>query len=374
MMKVFAINPGSSSTKVALFDFGEDPIHPSSMRKEIIHDPEQCKSFLRIIDQYEFRKNDILTFLEEKAVPLSEIDAFAARGGILPPLKSGTYTIDQIMVDYLTHSSPVDHPSNLAAIIAFELMKVYGKPGFTTDPISVDELIPESRVSGMVDIPRKSLLHALNMKAAARKVAVELQKPYQSCNFVIAHLGGGVSIGAQRKGQMIDVNNANDEGPFSPNRTGELPVGDVVRWCYSETSNSRDVKAECTKRGGLIAYTGTHDLRMLLDKKTETPANRQVIEAMAYQIGKEIGGMCAVLHGKLDAIILTGGMAQSMEFVEMIKQYVSTFGLVVVVPGEYELEALAKGAHRVLSGSEETKHMDFSPWVTRAAKPDHRRE
>lgn len=373
-MKVFAINPGSSSTKVALYDFGEDPVYPSAMKKEIIHDSEQCRSYPRIIDQYQFRKNDILHFLDENRIPLSEIEAFAARGGILPPLESGTYFIDQAMVDFLTHSSPVDHPSNLAAIIAFELMKVYGKPGFTTDPVSVDELIPEARVSGMVDIPRKSLLHALNMKAVARKVSVELQKPYQNCNFVIAHLGGGISIGAQRKGQMIDVNNANDEGPFSPSRTGELPVGDVVRWCYSEASNLSEIKAECTKRGGLLAYSGTHDLRTLLDKKTEPSENRLVIEAMAYQIGKEIGGMCAVLHGKLDAIILTGGMAQSMEFIEMIKQYISTFGLVVVVPGEYELEALARGAHRVLSGSEESKHMDFSSWARRDTNPDQRRE
>jgi len=263
------------------------------------------------------------------------------------------------MVQYLRYSSPVDHASNLAAVIAYDFSKESGKPSYITDPISVDEFEPQARFSGFRDIERKSLLHALNMKAVARKVAGEIGKPYEECHFVIAHLGGGISIGAQKKGRMVDVNNANDEGPFSPERSGELPTGEVVKMAYSGEYDRKQLKRMFTKKAGLMAYLNTNDLRKAFEMAENDKHAAEVIEAMAYQIAKEIGGMCAVLHGEVDSIILTGGLAHSLRFVEMIKGYISSYALVAVVPGENELEALATGSLRVLRGEEAPRTFSF---------------
>jgi len=216
-------------------------------------------------------------------------------------------------------------------------------------------MVPEARFSGIPEIERKSLSHALNIKIVCRKVATELSKALEELNAVVAHLGGGISIAAVEKGKIIDVNNANDEGPFSPERTGELPVGDVVRMCFSGKYTKDELKKKFVGRGGLVAYLGTNDLRKALEMAKKDRNASLVVKAMAYQIAKEIGGMCAVLKGKVDAIILTGGMAHSNEFVEMIKEHVYKFAPIFVLPGEFEMEALALGTLRVMKGEEKAK-------------------
>ncbi|GAB4309955.1 MULTISPECIES: butyrate kinase [Pseudothermotoga] len=349
MYRILVINPGSTSTKIAVYEDKK-----CKLLEKVEHSLSDLEKHPNLMDQLNFRRENILMILKKHGFKMEDFDAIAARGGILPPLKSGTYIVDNRMIHYLKYDSPVSHVSNLAAIIGYELGQ--GKiPVYVTDPISVDEMVDEARFSGVPEIERKSFSHALNIKAVCRKVALELNADYEDLNFVVAHLGGGISVAAIRKGKIIDVNNANDEGPFSPERTGELPVGDVVRMCFSGKYTKQELKKKFVGKGGLVAYLGTNDLREALQlAKTDEKAN-VVVQAMAYQIGKEIGGMCAVLCGKVNAIVLTGGMAHSNEFVEMIKSYVYRFAPIFVVPGEFEMEALAFGALRVLRGYEQAK-------------------
>ena len=352
MYRILVINPGSTSTKVSVFE-DEKEVYS----KRIHHSPEELRKYNRVVDQHEMRKELILETIESAGYPVSSFDAVAARGGILPPIESGTYRVNEEMVDYLLHKTKVDHASNLGPVIAYEIFLEHHIPAFTTDPVSVDEFDDLARFSGIPEISRRSLSHALNMKAVGRKVAKTVfQRKYEECNFVIAHLGGGISVSAHRKGRMIDVNNANDEGPFSPERTGELPVGDVVRTAFSgKYKTSKELKDRYTKRGGLVAYLRTNDLREAIKMAKNDGWARTVLKAMVLQIAKEIGAMCTVLKGDVDAIIITGGMANNSEFVEMIKEYVSKYALVTVVPGENEMEALALGALRILRGEEEPK-------------------
>lgn len=348
-MKILVINPGSTSTRVAVYE-DEKCIYSEKFG----HSAEELAKCETLMDQEPLRRRSILSSLEKAGFRIEDFDAIAARGGILPPVESGTYLVDERMVNYLKYESPVKHVSNLACVIAYELSN--GRiPVYTTDPVSVDEMIPEARLSGIPEIERKSLSHALNIKIVCRKVAKELGKSLEELNAVVAHLGGGISVAAVREGRIIDVNNANDEGPFSPERTGELPVGDVARMCFSGKYSREELKKKFVGRGGLVAYLGTNDLRKALEMAKNDSYASLVVRAMAYQIAKEIGGMCAVLKGKLDAIILTGGMAHSNEFVEMIREYIYKFAPIFVLPGEFEMEALALGALRVLRGEEKAK-------------------
>lgn len=351
-MRIFVINPGATSTKVAVFE-GKNKI----LQENLYHTVEELERYKNIIEQKEMRKNAIITFLEKNNLSLEDFDAIAARGGILPPVESGTYLVDENMVDYLLNKTKVQHASNLAAVIAYELAKSCNKelPVYITDPVSVDEMIPEARLSGIKDIQRKSLSHISNMRAVGIRIAEELGKRFSELNMVIAHLGSGISVAPFEKGRMIDVNNANDEGPFSVERTGELPVGDVVKLCYSGKYTKDEIKKMFIGRGGLAAYLGTNDLREAFKLAEDDPKALEVIEAMAYQIAQEIGAMCVALKGKVDAIVFTGGMAYSERFVNMIKVYIYKFGPIFVVPGEMEMEALAYGALRVLKGEESIK-------------------
>ncbi|MCP5465685.1 MAG: butyrate kinase [Thermotogae bacterium] len=346
MIRILVINPGSTSTKTAVFE--EDKLIAS---ETIEHSPDNLKKFEKLTDQIDFRKKDIENFIKNNGFKISDFSAIAARGGILPPLKSGTYTVNEEMVNYFKFESPVDHASNLASIIGFELSGG-SIPVYITDPVSVDEFIPESRISGIPEIERRSLVHTLNMKMVARRASEELGKDYNDCNFIIAHLGGGISVGAQEKGKIIDVNNANDEGPFSPERTGELPVGDVVKMAFSGEYDKKTLRKKFIGNGGLTAYLGTNDLREAFKAAKESPEKLLIIEAMAYQISKEIGGMATVLKGDIDAIIITGGLANSEDFIGMIKKRISKLGLIMVYPGSYEMEALAMGAARILNNIE----------------------
>ncbi len=352
MYRILVLNPGSTSTKVSIFD---DEMEVFS--KRIDHPVEELERFERLMDQVDMRKRAILRVVEEAGYSVETFSAIAARGGILPPLESGTYEVNEEMVNYLMNESPVEHASNLAAVIAYDLAKPHGIPVYITDPVSVDEFIPEARISGIPEIERKSLSHALNTKAVARKVAREqLGKDYRDVNMVVVHLGGGISVSAHLKGRMIDVNNANDEGPFSPERTGELPVGDLVKKAFSGEFSKKELKRRYVGKGGLVAYLGTNDMRKALNMVREGDEKaRVVIDAMAYQIAKEIGGMCAILKGEVDAIVITGGIAHNPDFVEKIRAYVYRFAPVFVVPGEFEMLALAQGALRVLRGEEKAK-------------------
>lgn len=351
-MKILVINPGATSTKVAVFN-GKNKI----LQENLQHSVEELEKYKTVMEQKDMRKEAILNFLRKNNLALEDFDAIAARGGILPPVESGTYLVDEYMVDYLTNKTKVQHASNLAAVISYELAKCCDKelPVYITDPVSVDEMIPEARLSGIKDIERKSLSHISNMRAVGIRIAEELGKKFNELNMVIAHLGSGISVAPFEKGRMIDVNNANDEGPFSVERTGELPVGDVVKLCYSGKHTKDEVKKMFIGHGGLVAYLGTNDLREAFKMAENDPKAMEVIEAMAYQIAQEVGAMCVALKGKVDAIVFTGGMAYSEKFINMIKSYVYKFAPIFVVPGEMEMEALAYGALRVLLGEESVK-------------------
>jgi len=351
-MKILVINPGASSTKVAVFEDKKKVV-----QENLEHSVEELDKYPTTMDQKSLRANAVEKFLKSHALSIEDFDAIAARGGILPPVEGGTYEVDENMVDYLVNKSKVQHASNLAAVIGYELSKRASKsiPVFITDPVSVDEMIPEARLSGIRDIERKSLSHISNMRVVGIRIAEELGKKFNELNMVIAHLGSGISVAPFEKGRMIDVNNANDEGPFSVERTGELPVGDVVKLAYSGQYTKEQMKKMFVGKGGLVAYLGTNDLREAFKMAETDPKALEVIEAMAYQIAQEIGAMCVSLKGKVDAIVLTGGMAHSDRFVDMIKSYIFKFGPVFVVPGEMEMEALAYGALRVLNGEEKPK-------------------
>ncbi|MGC8955096.1 MAG: butyrate kinase [Fervidobacterium sp.] len=351
-MKILVINPGATSTKVAVFEDKN-----KVLQETLQHSVEELEKYPDIMKQKKLREEAILNFLSKNHLKVEDFDAIAARGGILPPVESGTYKVDERMVDYLINKTKVQHASNLAAVIGFELAKICKKniPVYVTDPVSVDEMIPEARLSGIKDIERKSLSHILNMRVVGIRISEELGKKFNELNMVIAHLGSGISVAPFEKGRMIDVNNANDEGPFSVERTGELPVGDVVKLCYSGKHTKEEIKKMFVGRGGLVAYLGTNDLREAFKMAETDPKAMEVIEAMAYQIAQEIGAMCVALKGQVDAIVFTGGMAYSEKFISMIKSYIYKFGPIFVVPGEMEMEALAFGALRVLTKEEQEK-------------------
>lgn len=350
--KILVINPGSTSTKVVLFSneqllFG----------KKIEHSSKELSNFNKIIDQYHFRQDIILSFLKEKGINLSTLNAVVGRGGLLKPIASGTYRINEKMLEDLHRGVMGEHASNLGGLLAYGIAENLSIPSYIVDPVVIDEMKPVARISGMPEIPRISILHALNQKAVARKVALDLGKKYEKCNFIIAHLGGGISVGIHCKGNVIDVNNAlNGEGPFTPERSGGVPVGGLVELCFSGKFTKDEMMKKIKGKGGLVAYLNTNDVREVIkmikhgDKKAKL-----ILEAMAYQVAKEIGAGATVLRGQIDAIILTGGIAYNNEFVNMVRDRVSFLSLVMVYPGEEEMLSLCEGALRVLKGEEVEK-------------------
>ena len=347
-MQVLAINPGSTSTKVAVYK------DETCLWKDVIdHPAEEIKTFVRIADQYEYRITTILKTLESNGSKLEQFDAIVGRGGLLKPLSGGTYLVDEYLVNECHNAPGGEHASNLGGIIAYHLGQRVNIPAYIVDPVAVDEFEPIARLSGLPELPRISQSHALNMKAVARKVARELGKAYSEVNLVIAHLGGGISVTPHLKGRMIDVNNANNEGPFSVERTGTLPAYQLVKLCYSGKYSQSEMLAKVTKEGGMYAYLGTKDAREAERRMTEGDQEALlVLQAMAYQIAKEIGAMSTVLAGEVDRIVLTGGLAHSKFITEEIIKRVSFIAPVVLVPGEEEMESLALGALRVLNKEE----------------------
>jgi len=350
--RILVINPGSTSTKVGVFD-DEKPIIEQTIR----HEDEQLNSFSSIKDQYNFRKNIILEVLHKEGINLSKLSAVCGRGGLLRPIEGGTYAVNDVMLEDLKSGYNGQHASNLGGIIANEIAKGLNIPAFIVDPVVVDEMEPIAKISGLPQVARKSIFHALNQKSVARKVAKQLGKKYTDLNLIVTHMGGGITVGAHKKGKVIDVNNGLDgEGPFSPERTGTVPVGDLVKMCFSGDYYIHEIQKMLVGHGGLAGYLGTADA-IKVEKMIENGDEQAklIYEAMAYQVAKEIGSAGAVLEGDIDAIVLTGGIAYSDIIVNEIRKRVKWMARVVVLPGENELQALSEGALRVLREEEDAK-------------------
>jgi butyrate kinase len=349
VFRILAINPGSTSTKIAIYD-NEKEVFETTLR----HSNEEIDKYEKITDQYDFRKEVILKALGENDINLTKLSAVVGRGGLLKPIKGGTYSVNELMIQDLIAAQMGEHASNLGGMIANEIASQLNIPAFIVDPVVVDELEAVARISGMPEIERKSIFHALNQKAVARRFANESNKAYEELNLIVAHLGGGISVGAHEKGRVIDVNNALDgEGPFSPERTGGLPVGDLAKLCFSGKYTHADIKKMIKGKGGLVAYLDTNDGRDVVKMIENGDENAKLVfEAMAYQVAKEIGSCAAVLKGKVDAIILTGGLAYGEMLTNWIKARVEFISEVIIYPGEDEMSALAQGGLRVLRNEE----------------------
>lgn len=350
--RILAINPGSTSTKVGVFE-DENLVFEATAR----HSKEELDRFSEITDQADMRLDLITDLLAQKGFDINAMDAYVGRGGIICPLASGVYTVNDLMHHDLIHSKAKNHASCLGGIFARRLADKNNKPCFVVDPVVVDERIPCARVSGLPGQDRAGVFHALNQKAVARRYAKEHNKRYEDCTLIVAHMGGGITIGAHKSGRVIDVNDGfNGEGPFSPERCGGIQADSLINMCFSGEYTKQQMLAFVNKKGGVSAHLNTNDMREVEARAMEGDEKAKLIfEAMAYNVSKEIGAMAAVLCGEAEAIILTGGLAYSKPFTEMIINHVKSFAEVVVYPGEDELLALAQGALRVLRGEEQTK-------------------
>lgn len=349
MERILVINPGATSTKFAVFD-GETAI----LKQTVEHYGDELHQFGVVYDQFPYRLQLIREALAAAAININTLNAVVGRGGLLKPLNGGTYAVNAQMVDDMKQAQRGEHASNLGPVISYHLARELSIPAFIVDPVSVDELVPEARISGMPDLERVSLSHALNMKAVARKAAADMGRSYRDVNFVVVHLGTGVSVSAHQGGKMIDANNSKDEGPFSPDRCGGLPASQLAKLCFSGIYTYEELKERLFGSGGFYAYLGTKDLRQI--EKMADDGHEQaalLLKAFPYQVAKEIGAMAAVLEGQVDRIVLTGGMAYSRRLVDAITKRVRFIGPIAVIPGEEELEALATGALRVLRGEEQ---------------------
>ena len=348
---VLAINPGSTSTKVAIFK--EEQL---VMKNTIDHSTIELEKFQNIAEQYELRKNNILQWMIDNEIGTEELQAVVGRGGLLRPMPGGTYKVTEDMVKDLKIGYQGEHASNLGGLIAKAIGDEEDIPSFIVDPVAVDEFTEEARISGIPQIQRRSLGHALNIKAVGHRVAKELEKSFEEVNLVVAHLGGGISVAPVKKGRILDYNNANEMGPFSPERTGGLPVGDLAKLCFSGEYDHKTLKSKLRGKGGMSAYLGTNDAREVEEQMNAGDQRAKLIyDAMGYQIAKEIGAMATVLEGKIDAVVVTGGIAHSDYLMDLIKEHVEFLGNFFLYPGEDEMKALNEGALRVLRGEEESK-------------------
>lgn len=350
MKYVLVINPGSTSTKIAIYSTESIEIHTEVVE----HSVEEIKKYEHIVDQDKMRREAIVSVLREKGIKKEELAAVVGRGGLLKPIIGGTYLVDFDMINDLRNAVQGEHASNLGPILAKEIADEAGVNAYTVDPVSCDEMDDLARFTGLKGEERGSLAHYLNIKGVTRKVCREKGYDFNKDNFIVAHLGGGFSIGPLRKGKLVDVNNANHGGPFSPERVGTLPLGIFVKYAYSEEYDRQSLLRKFQRGSGLISHLGTSDAReveRMIHDGDDYAA--KVYGAMAYQIGKEIGACAAVLKGDVKAIIITGGLAYSSLMTGMIKEYVSFIAPVELVPGELEMKSLYEGAHRVLNKEEE---------------------
>lgn len=350
--KLLIINPGSTSTKIGVYE-GEREILEETLR----HSSEEIAKYDTIFDQLGFRKEVILDILKEKNFDINTLDAVVGRGGMLKPIPGGTYRVTDELIEDLKLGVQGQHASNLGGILAREIGDGLEVPSFIVDPVVVDELEEVARISGVPELPRVSKFHALNQKAVAKRYGKESKKGYENLNLIVTHMGGGVSVGAHKQGKVVDVNNALDgDGPFSPERAGGVPVGELVKMCFSGNYTEKEVYSKLCGKGGLVSLLNTNDMRDALKAMDEGDKKAELVyNAFIYQVAKEIGAMATVLEGKVDRIILTGGISYSDVVVNSIRERVGFISEITVYPGEDELLALAQGAIRVLDGEEEAK-------------------
>jgi butyrate kinase len=350
--KLLIINPGSTSTKIGVYE-DEKELFEETLR----HTNEEIKRYDTIYDQFGFRKEVILNVLKEKNFDITTLSAVVGRGGMLKPVEGGTYAVNDAMVEDLKVGVQGPHASNLGGIIAKSIGDELNIPSFIVDPVVTDELAAVARLSGVPELPRKSKFHALNQKAVAKRYGKESGKGYENLNLVVVHMGGGVSVGAHNHGRVVDVNNALDgDGPFSPERAGAVPIGDLIKMCFSGKYSEAEVYGKVVGKGGFVGYLNTNDVKGVIDNMEAGDKECEAIyKAFVYQIAKSIGEMSVVLDGKVDQIIFTGGIAYSPTLVPDLKAKVEWIAPVTVYPGEDELLALAQGAIRVLDGEEQAK-------------------
>ncbi|MBD3277605.1 MAG: butyrate kinase [Candidatus Aegiribacteria sp.] len=350
---ILAINPGGTSTKVGLFDNTE-----LLFEESIRHLPEDMAKFDTTIQQLEMRRDIILEHLERSGYAVSDLTAVVGRGGAFKPLKSGTYRVNDKLIEDIVDGSTLqaDHPSNLGALLAGRIAGDSKVEAFIVDPVCVDEMIDEARLSGLPALPRNSLSHALNIRMVAYKAAEKLGRELSHMNLVVLHLGSGISVNAMRKGRMIDTNQANDGGPFSPQRVGSLPTTGLVKMCLEGDYTWKEMKKMLLKQGGLYAYTGTDHVGEARRRAENGDEECDLaLRAMVYQITKEAGAMAAAMAGDVDAVVITGGIANNKWVVDELSRNLGFLGEIVVFPGEEELEALMRGVLRVLDSVEEVK-------------------
>ena len=347
--KSLIINPGSTSTKIGVFE-DETLLFEETLR----HSTEEIAQYASIVDQKDFRKNVIVDVLKEKNFDIKEINVIVGRGGMLKPIPGGTYRVTDELLEDLRIGKQGQHASNLGGILAREIGDELGVPAFIVDPVVVDELQPVARYSGVPELPRVSVFHALNQKAVAKRYAKESGTKYEDLNLIVVHMGGGVSVGAHKNGKIIDVFNALDgDGAFSPERAGGVPVGALVKMCFSGQYTEKEVYKKLVGNGGFNAYLGTNDARTVIQNAASgDEKSKGVLEAFHYQIAKDIGSMACVLEGKVDKIILTGGIAYNKITCDTLQQMCGWIADFVIYPGEDELLALTQGALRVLNGEE----------------------
>jgi butyrate kinase len=346
---ILTINPGSTSTKIGIFKNDE-----LKFKQNIYNNDHEIASFERVWDQYAYRKKEILNFIREKQFNTGKLSCVVGRGGLFKPIISGTYAINKKMLNDARAFVQGEHASNLGCVLSFGIAWDYNISSFIVDPPCVDEMEEVARLSGHVDIKRRSLVHALNIKAMARAAADMLKKPLTDINLIVIHLGGGISVTPLKKGRMIDTSNALSAGPFSTERTGELPMIDFLEYVFKKKWEVKEAKKMLVGQGGMFSYLGTKSMVEASERyENGDPKAQLVIKSMAYQVAKEIGAMAVPLKGDMDAIVLTGGAAHSDILVKLIKEQISFLGEILVLPGEDELKALAQGGLRVLRGEEE---------------------
>ena len=350
---ILAINPGSTSTKIAVFKNKE-----LIFTKNIKHSNEELAPFKKITDQFEFRKHVIYNVLKEEGICMDNIHVVMGRGGMVRPIPSGVYAVNEKMKEDLRNSPLGEHASNLGALIADDIAKeLPNAKAYIANPVVVDELDEVARIAGHPEFQRRSVFHALNQKATARRHAEHQNRNYEDLNLIVAHLGGGISVGAHRKGRVVDVNHAiGGEGPFSPERSGTLPIIDLVKLCYSGKYSHEEINKMLIGQGGLTAHLGTnsaYEVEQMVKNGDEKAT--LIYDAMAYQVSKTIGEMAAVLEGDVDGILITGGVAYDKWFCERIRMRVKRFAPIFIYPGENEMEALAMNGYRVIRGDAEVK-------------------
>ena len=348
-VKTLVINPGSTSTKIGIFE-DETLLFDETLR----HSTEEIARYDSIIDQKDFRRDIILEFLKSKDFDVNSLDVVVGRGGMLKPIPGGTYAVNDALVHDLELGVSGQHASNLGGILSKEIADSIGKPSYIVDPVVVDELCDEARISGVPELPRISIFHALNQKAVAKRYAAEVGKDYNDLNLIVVHMGGGVSVGAHRQGKVIDVFNALDgDGAFSPERAGGVPSGALIKMCFSGKYTEKEMYKKLVGAGGFNALLGTNDMREVEKMVQEGNKDADLFRrAFVFQVSKDIGSMACVLSGKIDQIIITGGIAYDKEVVAGLKEHCEFLAPVTVYPGEDELLALVQGGLRVINGTE----------------------